>query len=250
MLYYFYMEEQKKKSGLKPKLQHMKSKILSSYYSNPAKDLKIIAITGKSGRDVTAHFLKEIIKFQDQKVDIISDPSTVSELYKHISTIWKSGANYVILTITSAGLADHLLYQLPIYETINTDSGTEENSPILMQTEIESDAKKILYNTQPNFNIISRDHPDFDTLANYPVKTATFSYGHSRDADLRINRFKLYKGGTDANLAYGSDNFDVATYELGESAVTYMAAAALGALAIGANYDEITDGIANYEHNN
>ncbi len=244
------MEEQKKKSGLKPKLQHVKSKILSSYYSNPAKDLKIIAITGNSGRDVTAHFLKEIIKFQDQKVDIISDPIAVSDLYRQLSNIWKQGANYVIITITSTGLANHLFYQLPIFATINTDSGLEENAPIITQTQVESDAKAILFNTQPDFNIISRDHPDFQTLANYPVKTATFSYGHDRDADLCINRFKLYKKGTEANLKYGSDNFDVATYETGEDAVTYMAAAALGALALGANFDEITDGIADYEHNN
>ena len=244
------MEEQKKKSGLKPKLQRAKAKFMASYYSNPAKDLRIIAITGNSGRDVTAHFLQEIIKFQDDKVGLIIDPATVSDLYKQLSKIWKTGANNVIISITSAGLANHLFYQMPIYETINTDTASASVSPILMGNNVESDAKEVLFNTQPNFNIVSRDHPDFDTLANYPVKTATFSYGHSRSADLRINRFKLYKKGTEANLYYGTENFDVATYEVGEEAVNYMAAAALGALALGANYDEITDGIANFERKN
>ena len=109
------MEEQKKKSGLKPKLQRAKAKFLASYYSNPAKDLRIIAITGNSGRDVTAHFLKEIIKFQDDKVDVIIDPATTSDLYKQLSRIWKTGANNVVISITSQGLANHLFYQLPIY---------------------------------------------------------------------------------------------------------------------------------------
>ena len=245
------MEEQKKKSGLKPKLQRAKAKFLASYYSNPAKDLRIIAITGNSGRDVTAHFLKEIIKFQDDKVDVIIDPATTSDLYKQLSRIWKTGANNVVISITSQGLANHLFYQLPIYETINTD--VEPLPPvasIMTPTTVESDARDILFNTQPNFNIISRDHPEFDTLSNYPVKTATFSYGHDRNADLSINRFKLYKKGTEANLRYGNENFDVATYETGEESVNYMAAAALGALALGANFDEITDGIANFERKN
>lgn len=244
------MEEQKKKSGLKPKLQQAKARLLASYYSNPAKDLKIIAITGNSGRDVTAHFLQEIIKYQDDKVGLIIDPTTVSDLYKQLSNVWKTGANHVVITITSAGLANHLFYQLPIFATINTDNGTELLSPIMASTDIESDARNILFNTQPDFNIISRDHPDFETLANYPVKTATFSYGHNRNADLRINRFKLYKKGTEANLCYGNENFDVATYETGEVAVSYMAAAALGALALGANFTEITDGIADFERKN
>ena len=245
------MEEQKKKSGLKPKLQRAKAKFLASYYSNPAKDLRIIAITGNSGRDVTAHFLKEIIKFQDDKVDVIIDPATTSDLYKQLSRIWKTGANNVVISITSQGLANHLFYQLPIYETVNTD--VEPLPPvasIMTPTTVESDARDILFNTQPNFNIISRDHPEFDTLSNYPVKTATFSYGHDRSADLNINRFKLYKKGTEANLRYGNENFDVATYETGEESVNYMAAAALGALALGANFDEITDGIANFERKN
>ena len=163
------MEEQKKKSGLKPKLQRAKAKFLASYYSNPAKDLRIIAITGNSGRDVTAHFLKEIIKFQDDKVDVIIDPATTSDLYKQLSRIWKTGANNVVISITSQGLANHLFYQLPIYETINTD--VEPLPPvasIMTPTTVESDARDILFNTQPNFNIISRDHPEFDTLRNYP----------------------------------------------------------------------------------
>ena len=245
------MEEQKKKSGLKPKLQRAKAKFLASYYSNPAKDLRIIAITGNSGRDVTAHFLKEIIKFQDDKVDVIIDPATTSDLYKQLSRIWKTGANNVVISITSQGLAYHLFYQLPIYETINTD--VEPLPPvasIMTPTTVESDARDILFNTQPNFNIISRDHPEFDTLSNYPVKTATFSYGHDSSADLSIDRCKLYKKGTEANLRYGNENFDVATYETGEESVNYMAAAALGALALGANFDEITDGIANFERKN
>ena len=244
------MEEQKKKSGLKPKLQRAKARFLASYYSNPAKDLRIIAITGNSGRDVTAHFLKEILKFQDDKVGLIIDPTSVSDLYKQLSQIWKTGANNVVISITSTGLANHLFYQLPIYETISTDTGATTISPIMTSAEVESSAKSILFNTQPNFNIVSRDHPDFNTLANYPVKTATFSYGQSRDSDLRINRFKLYKKGTEANFFYGNESFDVATYELGEEAVTYMAAAALGAIALGANFEEITDGIADFERKN
>ena len=42
------MADKQKKSGLKPKLQKAKAKFFKTYYSNPAKDLKIKGIFNKS----------------------------------------------------------------------------------------------------------------------------------------------------------------------------------------------------------
>ena len=67
---------------------------------------------------------------------------------------------------------------------------------------------------------------------------------------MRINRSKLYKVGAEANLTYGNENFDVATYVTSESAIFYMAAATLAGFALGFDIDHIINGIADYEPEN
>ena len=86
-------------------------------------------------------------------------------------------------------------------------------------------------------------------FSSFPAKSATLSYGHTSDAHLKINRCKVYKMGTEANVSFQGEKFDIATYLTGEENAEYMAAATLTALAVGINQDAIVDGIANYEPN-
>ena len=203
------MAEQQKKSGLKPKLQKAKAKFFKTYYSNPAKDLKIIAITGTNGRDVTAHFVQEIIKQRDNRVGLIIDPKSTSDLYKQLFKIWKTGTDYAVVSTDSHALANHLFYGMPIHAAVLTDDISE--APINGAT--SDDAKAILFNTKPDFSILNRDD------ANYRIFVDN----------------------------YNSERFDVATYVTDENAYLYMAAAATTAFALGFRSDAIVDGIANYE---
>ena len=240
--YTIFMAEQKKKPGFKPKLQVAKAKLLSTYYGNPGKDIKIIAVTGINGRDITAHYIQEIIKFRDANVGLIIDPKTASELYKQVYRLWKIGADHAVISIDSVALANHIFYGLPIYAAVLTEDGI--GTPDVS----DHDAQSILFNTGPYFSIICRDdNIKYSIYSECPTKTATFTYGHDHDCDLRINRQKLYKKGTEANVTYSGRSFDIATYIAGEAAVNYMAAAALTGFAVGADVDNIVDGIANYE---
>lgn len=238
-----------KKSPLKAKLQKTKARLLSSYYSNPAKDLKIFAITGSTGRDITAHYLQEILKSRDPKTGLIIDPTSATALYKKLYKIWKTGTDHVVVSVSSTALASHIFYGLPIYAAVLTDdsSSAPQTDTTDAPNEPVSDAKSILFNTQPFFSILNYDDPSYELFAKYPSKTATLSFGHARSADLKVNRFKLYKKGTEANLSFNSETFDVATYVTGEECVPYMAAAAAAALAVEFPSDAIIDGIASYE---
>ncbi len=234
------------KSSLKPKLQKAKAKFFSTYYSNPAKDLKIIVVTGDNGREIVAHYLQEIIKNRDAKTGLILDPQSTSSLYKDLYHVWRTGADYVVITTQAHALANHLFYGMPIYAAILTDTQAEQ--PSVMTSEISAtDAKAILFNKEPVFSILSRENPNYDIFAKFPSKTATLSYGRDRNADLRINRSKVYKVGTEANITFKGESYDVATYVTSEDAVNYMAAAALTAAAMDFSSDFIVDGISNYE---
>jgi len=236
------MAEQKKNAGFRPKLQKAKAKFLATYYGNPGKDLRIIAVTGMNGRDITAHYIQEIIKNRDAKTGLIIDPLSASDLYKQVYRIWKTGADHVVISVSSLALSNHIFYGLPIYAAVLTEDGF--GTPDVS----DHDAQSILFNTQPYFSIICRDdNIKYEIYSKYPAKTATFTYGHDRDCDLRINRQKLYRMGTEANFTYSGHSFDVATYISGEASVNYMAAAALTAFALDASEENIVDGIANYE---
>lgn len=247
--YTIFIMAEKKKSGIKPKLQKAKAKFFATYYSDPAKDIKIIAVTGDKGRDITAHFLQNILKNRDAKTGLIIDPKSTSDLYKQLYKIWRTGADHAVISIDSNGLANHFFYGLPIYIAVITDN-TEPKTPssILPSTNPE-EAKAILFNTQPYFSILNRDDANYDLFAKYPTKTATFTYGHSADADLCINRFKLYPTAIEANVTYSGQKFDLASYATGEEATHYMAAAALAGFALDFDKDTIVDGIADYEPN-
>ncbi|MBR5419178.1 hypothetical protein IK110_02940 [Candidatus Saccharibacteria bacterium] len=228
------MAEQKKKSGFKPTLQKAKAKFFKTYYSNPAKDLKIIAVTGTSGRDTTAHYLQEIIKSKDNRVGLIIDPKSTSDLYRQLFKIWKTGTDYAVISVESSALANHICYGMPIHVAVITDN-------------ISADAHDILFNTTPDFSIINRDDPNFALFTEYPSKTATLSYGRDRASDLKVIPGKIYKLGAEANLNMNGERFDVATYVTDENAAYYMAAAATTAFALGFDQDHIVDGIADYE---
>lgn len=240
------MAKNSKKSSLKPKLQKAKAKFFSTYYSNPAKDLKIIVVTGDLGRDIVAHYLQEIIKHKDPKVGLIIDPQTTSQLYKELYQVWRTGTDYAVVTAQAYAIARHLFYGMPIYAAVLTDSQPEQSS--VMTPEISAaDAKAILFNKEPVFSILNREDPNYETFAQFPAKTATLTYGRDRDADLRINRSKVYKVGTEANITFKNESYDVATYVTSEIAVNFMAAAALTASAMDFSQDFIVDGISNYE---
>ncbi len=237
------MADKQKKSGLKPKLQKAKAKFFKTYYSNPAKDLKIIAITGTNGRDITAHFVQEIIKQRDNRAGLIIEPQSTSDLYKRLFKIWKSGTDYAVVSVDSHALANHFFYGMPIHAAVITDD--INNSPVAGAP--SDDAKAILFNTKPDFSILNRDDANFRVFVEYPSKTATFSYGRDRSADLKVTPGKIYKQGAEASLNYNSERFDVATYVTDPNAYLYMAAAATTAFALGFRSDTIVDGIASYE---
>ena len=46
-----------KKGGLKAGRQKLKARVLKSYYGNPLKDMKLIAITGTTGKVTVAHYV-------------------------------------------------------------------------------------------------------------------------------------------------------------------------------------------------
>ena len=87
-------QSKNKKGGLRAQSQKIKASLLKSYYGNPTKDMKLVAITGTTGKTTVAHYVHEILKATGEQVAVFASdqPYKLGTLHKFLSDAWKAGA--------------------------------------------------------------------------------------------------------------------------------------------------------------
>lgn len=242
----------KNKNGgnLKEKSQKLRAKLLSTYYGNPIKDMKLIAITGTTGKTTVAHFVHEILRATGEKVAVLASdaPFKTAMLHKFLSDAWKAGANYVIVTTPTDSLRDNVFYGLPVHIAAMTNYIPASLSDMTPEEYLKNE--KTLFDMKPENVVLNSDDKNSDTFADIKGEKQTVSFGQQSGSNIKIINSKLYTKGTETTLAIGSDVFTVATFVVGEPAVSYMAAAAAIASVLNIPSSKITEGIANYDPEN
>lgn len=234
-----------KKGGVKAGAQKVKAKLLRSYYGNPAKDMKVIAITGTTGKVTVAHYVHEILRASGEQVAVLASdqPFKMSMLHKFLSDAWKAGANYVIVTVPAEGLRDNIFHGLPVNVAAMTNFVTAGLHDMEPEEYLENE--KNLFDMKPEIVVLNSDDLNYDTFAEFKGNKETIVFGQS-GADVKILNSKLYPKGTEVTLSIKSEVISVATFITGETAVSYMACAAAIASGLGISTDNIIDGIAEY----
>lgn len=238
-------KENKKRSGLKTKSQKLKAKILKSYYGNPLKDMKLVAITGTTGKTVVAHYVHEILRSSGEQVAVLASdqPFKIGMLHKFLSDAWKAGANVVIVTVPAEGLRDNVFFGLPVTVAAMTNfvnAGLDD-----MTSEEYLECEKTLFDMKPQVVVLNKDDANYEAFAHFRGEQSTACYGLT-GADVKILNSKLYPKGTEATLSINTEIATVATFVTGETAVSYMACAATIANELGIPVQNIIDGIAEY----
>ena len=234
-----------KNGGLKSKSQKLKAKVLKTYYGNPVRDMKLIAITGTTGKTTVAHFTHEILKASGEQVAVLASdqPFKVGMLHKFLSDAWKAGANYVIITVPAESLRDNVFYGLPVTVAVMTNFVTAGLSD--MEPEEYLEEEKTLFDMEPEYVVLNHDDLNYDTFSDFKGKKGTISFGQS-SSDIKILNSKLYNKGTEATLSIKSEITTVASFIPGETTVSYMACATAIANILGIETEKIIDGIAEY----
>ena len=225
----------------------IKAKLLNSYYGHPIKDMKLICITGSTGKVEVANYVHEILKAAGQPVAILASDALikVGTLHKFLSAAWKAGSNYVVVTAPAESLARDVFYDLPVHIAALTNfipSGLDDPS---IADYISSES--ILFKMNPDFVILNRDDAHYQDFADFAGQKATLTYGTNRSSDIQIIRSKLYKMGAEAELSIGNNRFTAGTFLTGEPTISYMAAAAAIGDALHITPEKIAEGIANYD---
>lgn len=244
------MKTQESGKSAKTKTGRLKAKLLGTYYGHPIKDMKLICITGTTGKTEVANFVHEILKSAGHPVSIMASDSEIKigALHKFLSTAWKAGSNYVIVTAPAKSLEKDVFYDLPVYVAALTNfvpSGLEDPS-----ASDYASAESALFNMNPDYVILNRDDSHYQDFTSFAGREATLTYGSDRFSNVQIIKSKLYKMGTEAELSIGNTDFTVASFLTGEPIVSYMAAATAIADALHITPEKIAEGIGNYDPDN
>ena len=234
-----------KNGGLRASSQKIKAKMLKTYYGNPLRDMKLIAITGTTGKSIVAHYVHEILKATGEQVAVLASdqPFKMGMLHKFLSDAWKAGANYVIVTVPAEGLRDNVFYDLPVTIAAMTNfvtAGLDDMSP-----EEYLDNEKTLFDMKPEYVVLNHDDINYETFEAFRGKKKTVTFGQS-SSDIKVLNSKLYNKGTEVTISIKAEVTTLATFVSGETAVSYMACAAAIATCLDISIDNIADGIAEY----
>ena len=234
-----------KKGSLKANTQKMRARILKSYYGNPTKSLKLIAITGTTGKTTVAHYVHEILKAAGEQVAVLASeqPFSTRILHKFLSDAWKAGAKYAVVTVPAEGLRDNVFYGLPVTVAAMTNFVTAGLNDMTPEEYIENE--KTLFDMKPEIVVLNGDDLNYGAFAEFKGTKETLVFGQAGD-DVKILNSKLYPKGTEATLAMRGDVITVASFLTGETTVSYMASAAAIAYGLGIESSYIIEGIAEY----
>ncbi len=247
--------------GLENSYRRGRSRLIRARYGNPAKKLKVIAVTGTNGKTTTLSYLNAILKeagyktamFTTAQIEVngevklnelnmtVGSTATMQRFFKRAK---KAKVDYVLLEATSHALDQHKLDGVPIMGAIMTNL-TQDHLDYHKTMEGYAAAKGLLFANEPDYIVLNRDDDWFGFFDKFAAKSQKITYGKDADADARIDYVKLYSGGSDAVVVIDHQTrLELGTALPGEYNVYNMTAAVSMAYLLGLDIEVIADGVA------
>ena len=239
-------------------------KVISARYGNPAKHLKVIAVTGTNGKTTTVNYINEILKEaglttamfstalievagKTQLNDLNATVGTTQRMQEFFRDAKKADVDYVVLEVTSHALAQHKLDNVPIEVAVMTNL-TQDHLDYHKTMDEYAVAKGKLFAGEPKFIVLNRDDEWFEYFDKYQAGAQKITYGEHDEAEAKIEYTKLYKKGSEATLVIDHQTkLELATALPGKFNVYNMVAAAATAYLLGIKLTDIIEGAANLE---
>jgi len=250
--------------GLEEAYRRGRVRLMSARYGNPARNLKIIAVTGTNGKTTTVNYINEILKEAGLKTamfstavielagkrqvnDLNATVASTRRMQEFFRDAKKAEVDYVVLEITSHSLQQHKLDGIPIEVAIMTNL-TQDHLDYHKTMENYAAAKAKLFSGEPKFIVLNRDDEWFDYFNQFVAGAQKITYGEHEEAEARIEYVKLYKKGSEATVVIDHQTkLHLATALPGKFNVYNMTAAAATAYVLGMKLTDIVEGIANLE---
>ena len=250
--------------GLEEVYRKGRVQLVSAKYGNPARSLKVIAVTGTNGKTTTVNYINEILKEaglktamfstavievagQRQINDLNATVATTERMQQFFRDAKKAKVDYVVLEITSHALQQHKLATVPIEVAVMTNL-TQDHLDYHKTMENYAAAKGILFKNNPKFIVLNRDDEWFEYFNQFQAGAQKITYGEHEEAEAKIDYVKLYKKGSEARVVIDHQTkLELATALPGKYNVYNMTAAAAVAYLLGIKLNDIVEGVANLE---
>jgi UDP-N-acetylmuramoyl-L-alanyl-D-glutamate--2,6-diaminopimelate ligase len=239
-------------------------KLISASYGYPARNLKVIAVTGTNGKTTTVNYINEILKEaglttamfstalievagRTQLNDLNATVGSTARMQQFFRDAKRAKVDYVVLEITSHALDQHKLDMVPIEAAIMTNL-TQDHLDYHKTMERYAAAKGKLFANEPKFIVLNRDDEWFEFFDKYTAGAQKITYGAHDEAEAKIDYVKLYKKGSEATVVIDHQTkLELATALPGKFNVYNMTAAASIAYLLGIELSDIIEGVANLE---
>lgn len=250
--------------GLEEVYRKGRVQLVSAKYGNPARGLKVIAVTGTNGKTTTVNYINEILKEAGLKTAVFSTAvievaggrqindmnvtvATTERMQQFFRDAKKAKVDYVVLEITSHALQQHKLATVPIEAAVMTNL-TQDHLDYHKTMENYAAAKSKLFKDEPKFIVLNRDDEWFDYFNQFQAAGQKITYGEHEEAEAKIERTKLYRKGSEATVVIDHQTkLELATALPGKYNIYNMTAAAATAYLLGVKLDDIVEGVANLE---
>lgn len=238
--------------------------LTSARYGNPARSLKVIAVTGTNGKTTTVNFINEILKEAgkttamfstavievagtSKRNDLNATVSTVADMQRFFKQAKQAKVDYVVMEFPSHALDQHKLATVPVEVAVMTNL-TQDHLDYHGTMERYAAAKAKLFAKEPNFIVLNRDDEWFDYFDKYLASSHKITYGKHETSEAHIDSINLYRKGTEVELTIDHQTkLELATSLPGEFNGYNMVAAASVTYLLGISLESIQEGVANLE---
>ena len=250
--------------GLEEAYRKSRVRLVSARYGNPAKGLKVIAVTGTNGKTTTVAYLNEILKEAGKKTamfstavievagdsrrnDLNATVATTAQMQRFFLEAKRTNVDYVVMEFPSHAIHQHKLAGVPVEMAIMTNL-TQDHLDYHGTMDAYAEVKGRLFALNPKFIVLNRDDEWFDYFDKFRATSQKITYGKSPDAEARIDHVKLYRKGTELNMLIDHQTkLEIATALPGDFNAYNVAAAVSGAYLLGIDINDIIEGVANLE---
>jgi UDP-N-acetylmuramoyl-L-alanyl-D-glutamate--2,6-diaminopimelate ligase len=237
-----------------------RNRAVSLRYGQPARGLRVIAVTGTNGKTTTCSFINAMLKaagfstamFTTAEIEVGGQRRAnttgrtvllTGELFNLLRQAQAAKADFVVLEATSQALHQHKLRGIPIMVAVMTNL-TQEHLDYHKTMTAYAAAKARLFNTymKPAACVLNRDDEWYDYFAPQAVGQ-TISYGRHPASSLRIKNVVSNANGSRVRASYKGKDITFTTKLVGEFNVYNAAAALATGLALGLEPAKLTKGL-------
>lgn len=238
--------------------------VVSVLHGNPARRLRIIAVTGTNGKTTTAHYINSVLRQAEYKtamfttttIDIagkerpntsnMTVPSTFT-MQNFFREAYRADVDFVILEVTSHALHQHKLSTKYIEVAVMTNL-TQDHLDYHKTMEDYAATKALLFMNKPKYIVLNRDDDWYEYFARFKPSVSAVSYGAFPEADVYIHNLSASSRSGQADIAMFGRQVTIHTALAGEVNIVNASAAMAVTHLLSVSTDDIIAGIAKLDY--